>query len=108
MFPIDESVQFSSVPLLSELSGAHEGRFNRDPPPAFSEGGPYEQFWHGQGRPLFSAVHPAFSLPTTAPPTLQGALKDGFREAVVTCDMPEPRQLPKEVHIELPCVSERS
>ena len=34
-------------------------------------------------------VHSAFSLPTTASPTLQGALKDGFGESVVACDMPE-------------------
>ena len=35
-------------------------------------------------------VHPAFSLPITASPTLQGALEDGFGEADVACDMPEP------------------
>ena len=28
-----------------------------------------------------------------ASPTLQGALKDGFGEAVVACDMPEPCQI---------------
>ena len=39
-------------------------------------------------------VHPAFSLPTTASPTLQGAPKDGFGEAVVACDMPEPYKFP--------------
>ena len=49
--------------------------------PVFSPGGPCEQFWHEQGRPLF--VHPAFLLPTTASPTLQGVPKDGFGEAVV-------------------------
>ena len=43
---------------------------------------------------LFNVVHPAFSLPTTASPTLQGALKNGFREAVVVCDMPEPCKCP--------------
>ena len=32
--------------------------------------------------PLFYVVHPAFSLPTTASPTFQGTLKDGFKEAV--------------------------
>ena len=56
----------------------------------FSAGGPCEQFWHGQGCPLFDVVHPAFSLSTTASPPLQGALKDGFAEDVVACDMPEP------------------
>ena len=44
--------------------------------------------------PLFDVVHPAFSLPTTASPTVQGAPKDGFGEAVVACDMPEPCKFP--------------
>ena len=35
-------------------------------------------------------VHPAFSLLTMMSPILQGALKDGFGEAVVACDMSEP------------------
>ena len=35
-------------------------------------------------------VHPAFSLLTMALPTGQCALKDGFGEAVVVCDIPEP------------------
>ena len=33
-------------------------------------------------------------MPTTASPTLQGALKDGFGEAVVACDKPEPCKVP--------------
>ena len=74
--------------------GGLEGRFNRDPLPVFSAGGPCEQFWLGQVCPLFDVVHPAFPLPTTASPTLQGATKDGFGEAVVACDMPEPRKFP--------------
>ena len=45
---------------------------------------------NGQGRPLFDVVYPAFPLPTTASPTVQGALKDVVGEAVVACDMPEP------------------
>ena len=49
----------------------------------FSAGGHCEQFWHGQGCAV-SDVHPAFSVPTTASPTLQGALTDGFGEAVVS------------------------
>ena len=44
--------------------------------------------------PLFDIVHPAFSLPTTASPTLQGALKDGFVEAVVAYDIPKPSKFP--------------
>ena len=39
-------------------------------------------------------VHPAFSLPTTALPTLQGATKDVFGETVVACDMLEPCKFP--------------
>ena len=41
-----------------------------------------------------SAMHPAFPLPTTASPSLQGALKDGFGEAVMACDMPETCRFP--------------
>ena len=33
---------------------------------SFFAGSHCEQFWHGQGRPLFDVVHPAFPLPTTA------------------------------------------
>ena len=62
----------------------------RDDSRIFSSGGPCEQLWHGQGCPLFDVVHPAFLVPTSASPTLQGSLKDGFGEAVVTCDMQEP------------------
>ena len=46
------------------------------------------------GSPLFDVVLPAFPLPTTASPTLQGTLKDGFREVFVACDMPEPCKFP--------------
>ena len=74
--------------------GGHEGRFSRDPLPVFSAGGPCEQLWHGQGCPLFVVVHAAFPLLTTASPTLQGALKDAFGEAVEACDMPEPCKFP--------------
>ena len=87
------SVQFSSVSWPIRSSRGHEGRFSRDPLPVFSAGGPREQFWHRQIRPLFDAVHPAFSLRTTLSPT-QGALKDGFGEAVVARDMPEPCKFP--------------
>ena len=61
---------------------------------SFFAGGPCEQFWHGQGRPLFDVVHPAFPLLITALPALQGALKDGFGEAAVARDMPEPYRFP--------------
>ena len=83
-------VQFS--PLIDWVvgGGGHEGWFSRDPLPVLSAGGPCEQFWYGQGCPLFDVVHPAFSLLITALPTLQGALKDGLGGVVVACDMPEP------------------
>ena len=45
----------------------------------------------GMGRDVhFDVVQSTFPLPTTASPTLQGALKDGFGEAVMVYDMPEP------------------
>ena len=80
------SVQFSS----SGSSGGHEGRFSEDSLAVFSVGGPCEQFRHGQGCPIFGFVHPAFILPTTASPTLHGATKEGFGEAVMARDLPEP------------------
>ena len=86
--------QFSSLPLASGSSWGHEGWFSRDPLSVSSAGGRCEQFWHGQSCPLFDVVHPAFPLPTTASPTLQDALKYGFGEAVVACDMPEPHRFP--------------
>ena len=83
--------QFSSLPgpigLSGKGGGGHERQFSRDPLPVFSAGGPCEHFWHGQGCPHFDVIHPAFPLLTTALPTLQDALKDGFREAVVAHDM---------------------
>ena len=47
----------------------------------------------GMGRDVHSlTVHPALPLPTAASPTLRGAPKDDFGEAVVLDDMPEPCQ----------------
>ena len=96
--PIDKlsasSVLFSSVPCLTGSSGEHWGRFSRDALPVFSAGGPCEQFWHWQGCPVFDVAHPAFPLPTKASSTLQGAVKDGFGEAVMACKMPEPSKFP--------------
>ena len=79
----------SSVQSLDQTShqGEHDGQFSRDSLLVFSAEGPCEQFWYGQGCQLFDVVHLAFPLPTTASATLQGALKDGFREAVVACVM---------------------
>ena len=73
------SVQFSL--LTDRVFEGNRGGFSRDPLPVFfffSAGGPCEQFWHWQICPFFDVVHPAFPLLTTASPTLQGALKDGF------------------------------
>ena len=78
VFPYSTSVQFSSVPRPTEPSGGHEGRFSRDPLQAFSAGGHSKQSGHERGCALFDVVHPAFSLPTTASPTFQGALTDEF------------------------------
>ena len=88
------SVQFSSVPWPTGSSEGYEERFSIDLLPVFSRGGQCEQFWHRQACALFDVVHPAFPLPTTASPTLQGALKDGFGEAAVACDIPKPCKLP--------------
>ena len=79
---IHVNVQFSSVPGPIESSG---GRCSRDPLSAFSAGGLCEQFWHGQGCPIFDCVQPAFPLPTSTSPTLQGVLKNCFGETVVAC-----------------------
>ena len=43
---------------------------------------------------LYNVVHPTLPLPTPVSPTLQGAPRDGFGEAVMACDMPEPCKLP--------------
>ena len=73
-------------PLRLGHSGRHEGRSNRDSLAVSSARGHCEQFCRRQECPLFDVVHPAFSLLTTASPTLQGALKDRFGEAVVGCE----------------------
>ena len=43
----------------------------------------------GRGVHSLTLSNPAFPLPTTALPILQGSLKDGFGEAVVARDLPE-------------------
>ena len=90
----NHSVQFSLAPWSIGSSGGHEERFRRDPLPVPFAGSPRELFGYGQGCPLFDVVHPAFPLLTTASPTRQGALKGGFEEAVVACDMPISCKLP--------------
>ena len=84
----------NSVLWPRRSSRGHDRRFSKDPLPVFSAGGPCEQYLHGQGCPFFDVVHPAILLPTKASPTLEGALKDGFGEAVMACDMPKPCKCP--------------
>ena len=43
---------------------------------------------------FFDVVNPAFPLPITALPTLQGALRNGFGDAIVACDMSEASKFP--------------
>ena len=83
-----KAVKFSLVTLPIGSSGGHEGWIIRDPFPVFPPGGSCDQFWHGQEYPLF-VVLPALPLLTAASPTLQGALKNGFGEAVVAYDTPK-------------------
>ena len=63
-------------------------------PAVFSVGGHREWFQHGQGRPLFDVVHPAFPLQTVMSSIHQSALKNGSEEAVVARDTPEPHVFP--------------
>ena len=49
----------------------------------------------GRGREVRSeVVHSTGPLPATELPTIQGALKDGFGEAVAVCNMPKPCKFP--------------
>ena len=87
------SVQFSSVQSLDRLG--RRGDMRDDSAEIlfqffFFPAGPCEQFWHGQGCSFFDVVLLEFPLLTMALPTLEGALKDGFGEAEVACNMPEP------------------
>ena len=59
----------------------------------FSAEGHCEHLLHGQGCLLFDFVRPAFPLPTTASPSLQGP-EGRFGEAVVACDLPKPCTYP--------------
>ena len=89
---VGSAFAFSSVQSLHRLSrvGGHDRLIQQ----RSSSRGRCEQFWHGQGCPLFDVDHPTFSLPTMASATLQGALKDGLGEAVVARDMPKPCEFP--------------
>ena len=53
----------------------------------------HEPFRHGQRRPVFDTVCPAFPLPATAS-HYQGAPENSLGEAVVARDMAEPCKFP--------------
>ena len=91
---LKSSVQFSSVPWLIGSSGEHEGRSSRDPLPAFFCRRPLWAVLAWAGMFTLWCVHPAFPLLTTASPTFQRALKDGFGDAVETCDVSESCKFP--------------
>ena len=86
------SKQFSSFQSLDRLG--HRGDRRDDSAELLFQSFPQEallgSFGFSRDVSLFDVVHPAFPLPTMASPTLQGALKDGFGEDVLACDMPEP------------------
>ena len=54
------SGQVRPVPGLIESSEGHKGRLSKNSLPVLSMEGPREQFRHGQRRPLFDVIDPAF------------------------------------------------
>ena len=86
LFPSSKSSVHSPI----GSSGRHEGQSSRELHLVFSAGDPFEQFWHGQTCPFFEVVQPAFPLPATELPALQGVPEDSFRGVVVASDMTEP------------------
>ena len=82
MYSAVSSVQFSSAQSLDRL-----GR-RRDMGDDSAEILFQSFFFFFCRRPLWAV------LAWSGMSTLQGALKDGFGEAVVACDMPEPREFP--------------
>ena len=83
-----------SLDRLACLGDNYDRWFSRDPLQVVLCRRPCLAVLAWAGMLTLYVVHPAFPLPTTALPTLQGALKDGFGEAVVACDMPEPCKFP--------------
>ena len=90
------SVQFS--PLTDWVVGGGGGGMRDDSAEllfqSFLQEALVSSFWHGQRCPLFDVVPQAFALPTTASPTLQGALKDDIAESSMACDISEPCKFP--------------
>ena len=87
------TVQFS--PLTDRVVGGTWGTIQQWSPSSHFCGRPSCSIlaWARDVHALtLSAQH--FPLPTSASPTLQGAQKDGFGEAVVTCEIHEPCEFP--------------
>ena len=105
--------QLISAPWPIGSSWGLEGRFSRDLLPVFSAGGHFEQFWHGQGCPLFDADHPAFPLQTTTSnPNLtltlthrdlniQGRGHIGTTPCHLVCEYIQGIKTPPEVHCQV-------
>ena len=72
----------------------HQGDFRDDSAEILFQSFLQEALVSSSGTGRDDVVHPAFPLPTTVSPTLQGDLKDGFGEAVVACDISEPSKCP--------------
>ena len=88
-------MQFSSVQSLGRLGRL--GDKTDDSAEILFQSFPLEAFVSSSGMDIHvhsDFVHPAFPLPTTASPNVQGALKDDFGEAVVACDMPKTWKFP--------------
>ena len=76
----------SSVQSLHQMSrrGEHDKTIQQRSSSSLFCNSHCEQFW--KGCPLFDIAFPAFLQPSMGSPTLRGALKDGFGEAVMACD----------------------
>ena len=86
------SVQFK--PLTDWVVRGDMREVQQKPSSSFLQEAIVSSYGTGRDLSLFDVVHPAVPLSTTALPILQGALKDGFGEAVVACDKPEPCKSP--------------
>ena len=85
------SWNLSSVQSLDRLG--RQGDMRDHSAEIFFQCFPQEALVSSSGK-VKDVVHPAFPALTTASPMFQGALKDGFVEAVMACDMPEPCKFP--------------
>ena len=97
--PVGKCVSFSSVQSFDRLGrrGRRGGRGIRDDSAeiVFQSFMQRRSLWAVLARAGMSTLRCCPSIiSSTASPTFQGALKDGFGEAVVACDMLEPCKLP--------------